>query len=123
MKFEISPMLVTEMRLSPNSDESKDGHNNQFKFRGALDFTDIKSSSVRLLTEVELTSFGKYEIHFNAEFAVKFEAEVTEEEAEKILDDANLEANIFPYVSSYASAFITLSGYRSPRIPVLFFNE
>ncbi|QUG75960.1 hypothetical protein GKQ23_13570 [Erwinia sp. E602] len=123
MKLNIAPMVVTSATLSLNADKPSDGHTNTFGMNGSVSFIEDNKTLAKLTTEAELISYGKYEVHITAEFILNFGREVTEEEAEKITEQALGEANIFPYISAYISTFVALSGFQRPSIPVVIFKE
>lgn len=123
MKLEISPMRVTEIKLSPNSSKPDGEHENTFKLSGSISLNPQKSNFATLIADVELTSYGRYEIQLTAEFIIKFEREVAEDEAERLIEKANTEVKVLPYISAYITAFVTLSGYQSPGIPVVLFDD
>lgn len=122
MKLEISPMIVTHVNLSENNDPiPSDEHPNSFSLDGAVIFNSDKNTVAKLIANAQLISYGKYEVNLVAEFEIKFESAVTEEQATKIVEESRTEATVFPYVSSYMSAFIALSGYQRPGIPLVVF--
>lgn len=122
MKLEISPMVVTHVTLTENNDEQpKDEHPNSFTMDGSVLFDPEKNTVARLIAEAQLISYGKYEVNLVAEFAIRFNAEVTEEQATKAVKDSSTEATVFPYISSYLSTLIALSGYQRPSIPIVVF--
>ncbi|MEI9692545.1 hypothetical protein V5074_05275 [Atlantibacter hermannii] len=122
MKLEISPMIVTEVNLSENNDEQpKDEHPNSFTMDGSVLFDPESNKVAKLVARAQLVSYGKYEVNVVAEFAIRFETEVSEAEATQEIENARTEATVFPYITSYLSAFIALSGYQRPNIPIVVF--
>jgi hypothetical protein len=115
-------MLVTEVSLAENNEQvSSDEHANSFSLDGSVLFDENQNSIAKLIATAELISYGKYEVRVVAEFVLHFNAEVTEEEATRAVADAKTEETIFPYVASYINAFIALSGYQRPNIPIVTF--
>ena len=124
MKLDISPMLVTEISLTQNSEKKpENSHPNTFSLTGEVHFSSEKSNLAKLISEAVLVSYGKYKVQLVAEFVIHFQNAATEEEAGQIIEDAHTEASVFPYISSYLSTFLALSGYQRPNIPVVFFSE
>lgn len=122
MKLEILPMLVTEVSLAENNEQvSSDEHPNSFSLDGSVLFDEKQNTIAKLIATAELISYGKYEVRVVAEFVLHFNAEMTEEEATRAVVDAKTEETIFPYVASYINAFIALSGYQRPNIPIVTF--
>ena len=119
MKLNIAPMIVTSVHLLPNTEEPDGEHANEFSLNGAVSLNEGNSSVAKLTSEAKLVSYGNYEVSLTAEFIINFERDVTEDEAEKIIEEARTEAIVFPYISSYISALVSLSGYQRPFIPVV----
>lgn len=119
MKLNIAPMIVTSVHLTPNTEEPDGEHTNEFSLNGTVSLNEGSSSTAKLTSEVKLVSYGNYEVSLIAEFIIRFEKDVTGDEAEKIIEEAKTEAIIFPYISSYISALVSLSGYQRPSIPVV----
>ncbi|HCB3718367.1 TPA: hypothetical protein MYV55_000376 [Klebsiella aerogenes] len=119
MKLNIAPMIVTSVHLMPNTEETDEEHANSFTLNGVVSLNQGSASSAKLTSDATLISYGNYEVNLTAEFIIKFEREVTEDEAEEIIEQAHTEAIIFPYISSYISALVSLSGYQRPSIPIV----
>ncbi|HIB8114460.1 TPA: hypothetical protein ACWXGY_005386 [Klebsiella pneumoniae] len=119
MKLNIAPMIVTSVHLLPNLDEADGEHTNAFSLNGSVSFNEGSSSTAKLTADTKLVSYGNYEVSLIAEFIIRFERDVSEDEAEKIIDEARTESIVFPYISSYVSALVALSGYQRPLIPVV----
>ncbi|AVG77943.1 hypothetical protein [Pantoea ananatis] len=119
MDFQLASMVVDQISLTANSDES--GPKNNLKIVGALEYNNSDKRSARMTTAVNLTAPGKYNIDANFVFLFKFENEVTGDEAEKAIKDAKSEAQVFPYIQAYLTNFIVSSGYPHPSIPLALF--
>ncbi|AIR87098.1 hypothetical protein LH22_17135 [Pantoea rwandensis] len=116
-------MVVTEASLSPNSEAPAGEHTNTFSLYGSVNVNSDHKDTAVLIAEAQMISFGKFELQIKSEFTIKFESEVSEKQAEELLEKANAEANIFPYISSYITGWLALSGYSRPNIPVIFFED
>lgn len=119
MELNIAPMIVTSVHLTPNTEEPDGEHTNEFSLNGSVSLNEGSSSTAKLTSEAKLVSYGNYEVSLIAEFIIRFGKDVTEDEAEKIIEEAKTEAIVFPYISSYISALVALSGYQRPSIPVV----
>lgn len=120
MNFEISPMVVTQVNLSENNDSQPvDEHPNAFSLGASVLFNPEQNTAATLVVNAHLISYGKFEVTLTSEFVIHFEKEMTEEEAANAVEEARTEATIFPYVSSYMSTLISLSGYQRPSIPIV----
>lgn len=122
MKIDILPMLVTQVSLNENNDQvSPDEHPNSFSMNASVLFDEAQNTAAKLIANAELVSIGKYEVNVVAEFVLHFDEAMTEDSAARAVADSKTEETIFPYVASYINAFIALSGYQRPNIPIVTF--
>ncbi|MFT1010932.1 hypothetical protein [Enterobacter hormaechei] len=122
MKIDILPMLVTQVSLSENNDQvSLEEHSNTFSLNASVMFDEAQNTVAKLVANAELISIGKYEVNVVAEFVLHFDEAMTDDSATRAIIESKTEETIFPYVASYINAFIALSGYQRPNIPIVTF--
>lgn len=122
MKIDILPMLVTQVSLVENNGQvPSDEHPNTFSLNASVLFDEDKNTVAKLVANAELVSIGKYEVNVVAEFVLHFDAPMTEESVTGAVSDSKTEETVFPYVASYINAFVALSGYQRPNIPIVTF--
>ncbi len=122
MKIDILPMLVTQVSLNENNDQvTPEEHPNSFSLNASVLFDETQNTVAKLVANAELISIGKYEVNVVAEFVLHFNETMTEDSATRAVVDSKTEETIFPYVTSYINAFIALSGYQRPNIPIVTF--
>jgi len=122
MNYVLSPMIVTQVNLLKNNDKQPESdHTNAFSLDGSVHFDSKKNTTAKFVMQAELVAYGKYQIEIEAEFTLHFDTKVTKDDVQKVIDGINTEASVYPHVSAYMSAVLTLSGYPRPNIPIVLF--
>lgn len=119
MDFRLVKMQVNNLAFSDEfqGDEKDDS---QLKIDATLMFSDAGDKLANMLTEIILKSPGRYEFECKLSFIFKFDnQDVTADEAKELLEKADTERLLFPYIHSFLTNFIMTAGYPRPGIPLV----
>lgn len=118
MDFRLIKMQVDNFAFSDQY-EGNIGEDSLLKIDATLLFSDEGDKLAKMVSEISLQSPGKYEIEGQLSFIFKFNDEVNAEQAQKMIEDADTERLLFPYIHSFLTNFVMSAGYPRPGIPLV----
>lgn len=119
MEFDLIDMEVKNLHLQKESLDSAKKPVYQLKIDSAMDYNQADMMTVRLNVTTLMTADNKFKLEIEHIFYFKFNGPVTGEEAQQALVDAKTEAIVFPYIRSYITNLLAMSGYPAANIPFI----
>lgn len=119
MEFDLIDMEVKNLQLLKDIGEEAKKPKYQLKLESTMDYNQADQKSVRLNVHTTMTADNSFKLELDQIFYFKFKTEISGEDAQRIITESKTEALIFPYVRTYITNLLTMSGFPSVHIPFI----
>ncbi|MBN1085595.1 protein-export chaperone SecB [Erwinia aphidicola] len=119
MEFDLIDMEVKSLHLQKESQDSDKKPVYQLKIDSAMDYNQADMMTVRLNVTTLMTADNEFRLDIEHIFYFKFKRQVTGEEAQHAVVTAKTESIVFPYIRSYITNLLAMSGYPAANIPFI----
>ncbi|QIJ48862.1 hypothetical protein [Raoultella ornithinolytica] len=118
MDFRLTKMKVMNLNFTEQDqgDSKSDSH---LQIDAALEASNSNPLFARMVITTLLQSPGRYELSATLAFIFKFEEEISHDEIQRKLAEADTERMLYPYINTFLTNFIINAGYPRPGIPLI----
>ena len=123
MEFDLIDIEVKSLHLQKESQGSDKKPVYQLKIDSTMDYNNADMKTVRLNVTTLMTAENNFKLEIEHIFYFKFKAQVTGEEAQQKIVDAKTESLVFPYIRTYITNLLAMSGYPPTNIPFVLIEK
>ncbi|KGB01537.1 pretranslocase subunit SecB family protein [Enterobacteriaceae bacterium ATCC 29904] len=122
MKYSMSHMWIDSFHLDPTKDATESGEQYSMLIECEVDYNEINNKQVRFAIDLKLHASKKFRFNACQKVLLSFEDEISQDEAEKVIQDLNTPSMLYPYVRAFTMATLHLAGHKNINLPVMYFK-
>ena len=105
--------------------EEKTDNNQQYKMNisCSIDYNSTDKRTVRFIMYFALHSSKKYKLKATQYTLLKFEKEISADQAEEEMLESDAPSLFYPYIRAFAINLLSSAGYGNVLLPLVFFKE
>lgn len=122
MKFSLSSMWVDSFSLTPTAEPNETGEEFTMNVESAVDINTVNKSEFRFSIWIKLHKNERFIFNACQMALVKFDKEISEEEAQEKASTVDVAQFLYPYLRAFVISTLGVAGYNNVNLPVVIFQ-
>lgn len=122
MKFNVSSMWVNSFSLTPTTEPNGTDDEFTMNIDPDIEFNTVNKSEFMFSVAIKLHGNERFIFEACQMAVVKFDKEMSEEEAKNTVSTADVVHFLYPYLRAFVMSTLRVAGYNNINLPVVIFQ-